>query len=283
MVRSEKDMYEKLGFKESGNRYGADNGLGYWGRYQMGKAALTDAGYMKSGRFTGKDGVYSAADFKNNPKAQESAIRIYHKKTWNYLKSDFNNQQKKLENYIGKKINDIPITPSGMLIASHLAGHAPVAFYFKNEGAPHHKDADYYFDGNGTHIEEYMSAFADYDVSDITKIPHKPYVLKAEMSKEIDDIKEATKKLTETKILPFNQKTVLNKINELEQKGQELLKSLKSTDEFYNVIENYTREKYKQCKNKPKGKKNKYINNELTLEKYKTTKKTVQQQALPLI
>lgn len=41
MVRSEKDMYEKLGFKESSNRYGADNGLGYWGRYQMGKAALT--------------------------------------------------------------------------------------------------------------------------------------------------------------------------------------------------------------------------------------------------
>ena len=281
MVRSEKDMYEKLGFKESSNRYGADNGLGYWGRYQMGEAALTDAGYMKNGRFTGKDGVYSAADFKNNPKAQESAIRLYHKKTWDYLKKILGDEG--IKDYVGTTINDIPITPSGMLIASHLVGYAKVAFYLKNEGATKSSNEDYYFDGNGTHIEEYMSAFADYDVSDITKIPHKPYAPKAEMSKEIDDIKEASKKLTETKISPFNQKTVLNKINELEQKGQELLKSLKSTDEFYNVIKNYTRKKYKQCKNKPKGKKNEYINNELTLEKYKTTKKTVQQQALPLI
>jgi len=86
--------------------------------YQMGESALVDAGYYKpkkngnynnkwDGEFTGLDDVYSVDDFLNNIRAQENAIRIYHKKLWNYIKDV-------AENYDGKiSPKDRNSTPSG--------------------------------------------------------------------------------------------------------------------------------------------------------------------------
>ena len=62
-----------LGIRESGGNYKAYNRYGYAGKYQMGEAALIDAGYYRkpsrrynndwSGVFLGKDGVNSIQDF----------------------------------------------------------------------------------------------------------------------------------------------------------------------------------------------------------------------------
>ena len=156
-----------LGARESGGNYKAFNKYGYAGKYQMGEAALIDAGYYQkpskiynndwSGFFTSKDGVNSIQDFLNNPKAQENAQIIFKKKQWGYLKAVG------AVNYLGLIINGILITPSGLLAGAHLKGTGAVIQYLKSKGNCILKD------GFGTSIESYIKEFANYDVSEITE------------------------------------------------------------------------------------------------------------------
>ena len=155
-----------LGARESGGNYKAFNKYGYAGKYQMGEAALVDAGYYKklsskynndwTGIFTGKDNVYSIQDFLNNPKAQENAQKVFKKKQWSYLKAVG------ADKYIGLFINGYKITPSGLLAGAHLKGAGSVLDYLQSSGKNISKD------GFGTSIESYIKDFADYDVSEIT-------------------------------------------------------------------------------------------------------------------
>ena len=155
-----------LGARESGGNYRAFNKYGYAGKYQMGEAALVDAGYYQkisriynndwSGKFLGKDEIYSIQDFLNNSKAQENAQIIFKKKQWGYLKAVG------ALNYLGLIINSILITPSGLLAGAHLKGAGSVIQYLKSGGKNIQKD------GFGTSIESYIKQFANYDVSEIT-------------------------------------------------------------------------------------------------------------------
>ena len=155
-----------LGARESGGNYNAFNKYGYAGKYQMGEAALIDAGYYKKpsriynndwrGEFTGKDGVWSIQDFLNNPKAQENSQIAFKKKQWGYLKAVG------ADKYLGLVINGYKITSSGLLAGAHLKGAGAVIDYLKSGGKNNSRD------GFGTSIESYMKQFADYDVSDVT-------------------------------------------------------------------------------------------------------------------
>ena len=155
-----------LGTRESGGNYKAVNKYGYLGKYQMGEAALIDAGYYKknsrcynndwTGEFFGKDGVKTVQDFLNSPKAQENAQIIFKKKQWGYLKAVG------AHNYSGLVIKGILITPSGLLAGAHLKGAGCVINYLKSRGIDNSKDAF------GTSIESYIKQFAGYDVSKIT-------------------------------------------------------------------------------------------------------------------
>lgn len=157
-----------LGYRESGGSYKAFNKYGYAGKYQMGEAALADAGYYLkssrkfnndwSGKFTGKDGVNSLEDFLNNPNAQENAQMIFKKKQWGYLKAVG------ADKYTGSTINGFKITHSGLLAGAHLKGAGAVIEYLKSNGKNIGKDAF------GTSVESYMKQFADYDVTQITGI-----------------------------------------------------------------------------------------------------------------
>lgn len=159
------DLLEALGFRESSGNYSAVNNYGYLGKYQMGEAALADTGYYKGsspgyiqqwkGQFTGKDNVYSKNDYLNNQQAQENAIREYMKKQWQIL------QGNGATKHIGSKINDIEITPSGLLAMSHLKGSGYVGKYLNQE-------AKIEADGNGTSPLEYLKKFGGYDVTKIT-------------------------------------------------------------------------------------------------------------------
>ena len=165
-MKTLQDFLTDLGARESGGNYKAFNRYGYAGKYQMGEAALIDAGYYKkpsgrfnndwSGIFTGRDGVKSIKDFLNNPVAQENAQIIFKKRQWGYLKAVG------AHNYIGTVINGYTITPSGLLAAAHLKGAGSVAKYLKSNGKVIEKDAF------GTSVETYMKRFAGYDVKEIT-------------------------------------------------------------------------------------------------------------------
>ena len=165
-MKTFQDFLNDLGARESGGNYKAFNKFGYAGKYQMGEAAMIDAGYYKkpnkiynndwNGSFTGKDNVYSISDFLNNPIAQENAQKIFKRRQWLYLKAVG------ADKYIGKTINGYIITPSGLLAGAHLKGAGSVIKYLKSEGKTVEKDAF------GTSVETYIKKFAGYDVSQIT-------------------------------------------------------------------------------------------------------------------
>ena len=163
-MKTTQDFLEALGKRESGGNYKAFNKYGYAGKYQMGEAALIDAGYYEkrgnynndwSGIFLGRDNVYSIKDFLNSPKAQENAQIAYKRRQWLYLKAVG------ADKFVGKFINGYTITPSGLLAGAHLKGAGGVIEYLKSDGKNNSKDAF------GTSIESYIKNFGGYDVSSI--------------------------------------------------------------------------------------------------------------------
>ena len=179
-----KDFLRALGYRESGGRYYIENSYGYLGKYQMGESALKDAGYYKGdptrrndwiGEWTGKDGVWSKEDFLRNPRAQENAIREYHRKTWKYLKA------LGLDRYVGKTVGGIYITESGLLGGAHLLGAGNVKKFLKSNGRIIPKD------GYGTPITEYISKFSGYDISEITGTADKKVYITKEEDELLDE------------------------------------------------------------------------------------------------
>lgn len=152
---NQEDFCEALAFSESSGNYKAKKGQ-YLGKYQLGKAALMEIGYMdKNGKFTKKSGVKNAQEFLNSPDAQEKAMALYSKKQWSYIKEA-------ATKYEGQKINGIQLTRSGMLAAAHLVGPTALKEYLASGGKKIKKD------GNGTSLERYLKEFGGYDVSGFT-------------------------------------------------------------------------------------------------------------------
>lgn len=163
-MKTLQDFLDALGKRESGGNYKAFNKYGYAGKYQMGEAALIDAGYYKksgrynndwTGTFTGRDNVYSIEDFLKNPQAQENAQIAFKRRQWLYLKAVG------ADKFLNKFINGYSITQSGLLAGAHLKGAGGVIEYLKSNGLKNPKDAF------GTSVESYMKNFGGYDVSSI--------------------------------------------------------------------------------------------------------------------
>ena len=131
---------EALAFKESRGDYSSINTLGYLGKYQFGRGTLKLIG------------IYDTEDFLNNPELQEKAfIANIERNKW-ILRRD-------IKNFVGRKINGILITESGILAAAHLAGPGSVKNYLRSYGTENFADA------YGTTIEYYMKKFSGYDTS----------------------------------------------------------------------------------------------------------------------
>ena len=160
-IKDEANFYNALSFKESSWKHNNKNGQ-YLGWFQLGKMALQDTGYMnKYGRFTGKDGINSENDFLNNKEVQKSAVKEYHKKLEKQIKAYG------LEKYLGKTINGIEITESGMIAGAHLVGTKSLKKFLESNGKDIPKD------GNDTPITEYIQNYGGYDLPDIDLNPPK--------------------------------------------------------------------------------------------------------------
>jgi len=131
---------EALGFKESRGNYKTVNQYGYMGKYQFGKGTLSLIG------------VHDTELFLESPELQEAAFYANASRNKWILKRD-------IERFVGKKINGIHITESGILAAAHLAGPGSVKKYLRSWGANAFSDAF------GTTIGYYMKKFSGYDTS----------------------------------------------------------------------------------------------------------------------
>ncbi|WP_046758845.1 hypothetical protein [Kordia jejudonensis] len=133
---------EALAFKESQGNYFVVNTLGYLGKYQFGKGTLEMIG------------IYNPTKFLNDPKLQERAFEANTSRNKWILRRD-------IKRSVGKKINGVVITESGILAAAHLAGPGSVKKYLRSGGQLGFADA------YGSTVSYYMKRFAGYDVSSV--------------------------------------------------------------------------------------------------------------------
>lgn len=133
---------EALGFKESQNNYFRVNKFGYLGKYQFGKSTLKLIG------------IYDSNMFLKTPELQEKAFIANAQRNKWVLRRD-------IKRFVGKKMNGVVITESGILAAAHLAGPGSVKKYLRSYGQNGFSDAF------GTSIRYYMKKFSGYDTSSI--------------------------------------------------------------------------------------------------------------------
>ena len=131
---------EALAFKESSGDYFSVNTYGYLGKYQFGKSTLKLIG------------IYNTDKFLNTPELQEKAFIAYAARNKWILRRD-------IKRFVGKQIDGVLITESGILAAAHLAGPGSVKKYLRSYGAIGFADA------YGTTIRNYMKKFSGYDTS----------------------------------------------------------------------------------------------------------------------
>lgn len=138
---------DALAFKESRGNYFTVNEFGYLGKYQFGKETLKLIG------------IYSPNQFLYDPELQEKAFLANAMRNKWVLRKDINR-------FVGKKINGVVITESGILAAAHLAGPGSVKKYLRSQGQQGFSDAF------GTSISYYMNRFSGYDTSFIVPDKH---------------------------------------------------------------------------------------------------------------
>ena len=134
---------EALAFKESQGRYSVINTLGYLGKYQFGANTLKLMG------------VYNVEDFMQDPVLQERIFQLNVARNKWILRRD-------IKRFVGKRINGVTVTESGIVAAAHLAGAGNVKKYLRSYGRVDFSDA------YGSTIAYYMRRFAGYDVSQIS-------------------------------------------------------------------------------------------------------------------
>lgn len=137
---------EAIAFKESRGNYKKINTFGYLGKYQFGESTLN------------RISIYDTRSFLEDPKLQEDAFyTLCSLNKWILIRD--------IKRSVGKKINGIEITESGILAAAHLAGAGNVKKYLRSNGELNSTDA------YGSDVELYMKRFAGYDTSFV--IPEK--------------------------------------------------------------------------------------------------------------
>jgi len=151
------EFKEALAKRESGGKYNIVNKFGFLGKYQFGKSRLYDLGLSIDGYGVGRPAVakevkkISQEEFLKNPELQEQIFLMH-------IKELKERVLKKYPHLLGKKIRGVKLTLSGIVAGIHLLGEGNFRKWLAG-GNP--------MDGFGTKIEEYLTTFADYDLSDL--------------------------------------------------------------------------------------------------------------------
>ena len=141
---------EALAFKESQGNYRVINTLGYLGKYQFGSSTLRLMG------------VSNTNYFLNDPILQEKIFELNVSRNKWILRRD-------IKLFVGKRINGVVISESGIVAAAHLAGAGNVKKYLRSYGQIDFSDA------YGSTIRYYMKRFGDYNISTI-EAKHNPKI-----------------------------------------------------------------------------------------------------------
>ncbi|MCB1367408.1 MAG: hypothetical protein KDK00_06585 [Rhodobacteraceae bacterium] len=155
------DFLAALRLRESSGDYTAVNTLGYLGAYQFGEAALVDLGVVNldanpydnqfNGGFTGTYGLSSRSDFLGNSAAQDAIALAWFDMLWARIRY-FD-----IEYYTGQTLDQVTLSQTGMLAASHLLGTGRLIDFIETGGKATFADA------YGTGLTDYLTLFANYE------------------------------------------------------------------------------------------------------------------------
>jgi len=147
--------------RESSNNYEIVNQYGYMGAYQFGMARLCDLGYTK--RKEGTTGYsnsvfqwrtgYSKEYFLSNPDFQDRVFK-------QHCKDLIARIEKSFSEHLGKRVNGIKITLSGLVAGSHLGGIGGIKNFLINHYDIH--------DQFGTGVSDYVKKFSGYNLENIS-------------------------------------------------------------------------------------------------------------------
>ena len=138
--QSHKNFLHAIGRRESSNRYDIVNKYGYMGKYQFGRKTLNSIGFKHIDNET----------FLNSPKIQEMAMI-------SLLRSNKKILRRQIKRYVGKVVNGVYITESGLLAGAHLAGAGNVKKWLRN--------GKRFKDGLGTSMVSYIELFGGYKLN----------------------------------------------------------------------------------------------------------------------
>jgi hypothetical protein len=154
-MKNFEEFRKAIAKRESSNNYKAVNKFNYLGAYQFGWQRLYDLGiYIKElAKLPKKENqiIISINEFLNNPKLQDKVFYYHIKQLANII-------NKRYKNYIGKKINNIEITLSGLVAGAHLLGLGNVSKFLRGFEVK---------DGFNTPISSYIKDFANYDLTEL--------------------------------------------------------------------------------------------------------------------
>ena len=134
-----------LGRSESNNDWQCVNRIGCFGEWQFAQSTLHFLGYKK----------ITLRKFKADPaifprEMQRQALESLIKVNLSFLRD--------YQHFIGDTINDVVITKSGMIAASHLGGAGTLKLFLRSNGRINRKDV------LGTSIHDYLDRFSNYDL-----------------------------------------------------------------------------------------------------------------------
>jgi hypothetical protein len=130
-----------LGQSESGGDYSAVNELGYSGKYQWGPDLLED--FNKA-----HDTSFSLDDLLNDPDLQETAQAWSEAKNLQYI------EDRGLDEYYGKVVDGVVMTPTAMLAMAHLGGPSGMYEFVTTGGESNPQDI------NETSLRDYAAKFS---------------------------------------------------------------------------------------------------------------------------
>ena len=137
----EEDTFQKdLKLSESSGNYGVINTEGYMGAYQFGNDRLQD--YKDA---TGED--FDNKNFVNNKELQDKVFKWHTDDIKSFVSSQ------KLNSYIGKKINGVPVTLNGLIAVAHLGGKEGMKKFLNSNGEYNPEDK------YGTSLLDYLNKF----------------------------------------------------------------------------------------------------------------------------
>lgn len=133
-----------LSSTESGGDFQAANDEGFVGRLQFGDQRLEDA--KNAGVIPEQ---MTKEQFRNDRAAQEAVEKWHIQDISNFIETN------NLNRFVGQTINDVEVTPQGMIAVAHLGGSGGLRKHLETGGSYNPSDS------NGTSLSDYMERHAN--------------------------------------------------------------------------------------------------------------------------